>query len=86
MMVSGVCVREEFIFFFRSSLYKRKKKDRTIKRKNKIKKGPLHADGLKDWFFLSYHNCISKSQHRKLIIFYMSRKIPRTMNVSLSVG
>lgn len=70
--------------FFRSNLYK-KKKDKTIKRKNKIKKRPLPADALKDWYFVSYHNCISKSQHRRLIIFYMSRKIPRTMNISLSV-
>lgn len=72
-MVSSVCVMEEFIFFFRSS-FTRKKKDKSIKRKNKIKKRPLPAGTLKGWFLLFYHNCISKIQHRKVIIFYISRK------------
>lgn len=63
-----------------------RKKYKTIKKKNKKKKRPLPADALKDWYFLPYHKHISKSQNRKLIIFYISRKILRTVNVSLSVG
>lgn len=46
-MVLGVCVMEEFIFF-PGEVYTRGKKDKTIKRKNKIKKKPLHAGALKD--------------------------------------
>lgn len=61
-------------FFFSGQVLQEKKKDKSIKRKNKIKKRPLPAGAVKGWFLLFYHNCISKIQHWKVIIIYISIK------------